>query len=449
MLRSKLWVCCNIIHIVSLTLLLLNFEFKYYTVLVCLLCSYVDSTAEKILRYKDYRWCIGTFMPLLKDPSTHDVTFKTSDGGSVSAHRVIVAAGSPVFHAMLYGNMKESSQKEIELPNIDSSTLKRLFLFIYTGCAEGTLTQCLDLMLAGDYFGVVALEKLCIHVIENALECSNCCSVATFAVKHHFDALLQSCMLFIECFADSIVDDYLGIDAEPMPLQALIMFLKSDELEVHEVKLFLGVVRWCEQQKNSLSPSDLKSLFELIRYPLISKNDLIKKVHPTKMADQDLYKAALEYHSNGQYNGPEDQTQVRKYYFDFDPVDGLTIEQSVSGTLITKSQLPAGKCATGVFIYPEEEAISFTFNLKACANKQEGKLLLTYEDLSVYDYLDFDEIPLGEMMRGTIDTDDGQVDLLLGRVLLSIPLKESDDTFKYCFIIVLYNEGDQIQFTRT
>ena len=57
------------------------------------------------------------------------MTFKTSDGGSVSAHRVIVAAGSPVFHAMLYGNMKESSQKEIELPNIDSSTLRRCLVF--------------------------------------------------------------------------------------------------------------------------------------------------------------------------------------------------------------------------------------------------------------------------------------------------------------------------------
>ena len=46
-------------------------------------------------------WCPKIFGPLIEDPSTHDVTFKTSDGGSVSAHRAIVAAGSPVFHDML------------------------------------------------------------------------------------------------------------------------------------------------------------------------------------------------------------------------------------------------------------------------------------------------------------------------------------------------------------
>ena len=70
---------------------------------------------------QDTDWFSRTFQTIMEDPSTHDVTFKTSDGGSVSAHRVIVAAGSPVFHAMLYGNMKESSQKEIELPIIEST----------------------------------------------------------------------------------------------------------------------------------------------------------------------------------------------------------------------------------------------------------------------------------------------------------------------------------------
>jgi len=33
---------------------------------------------------------------------------------------------------MLYGNMKQSSQKEIELPNIDSTlVLNSIFIFVY------------------------------------------------------------------------------------------------------------------------------------------------------------------------------------------------------------------------------------------------------------------------------------------------------------------------------
>ena len=81
--------------------------------------------------------------------------------------------------------------------------------------------------------------KLSGHMVEKVLDCSNYCSVATFAVKYHFDSLLPSCVIFMECFADIIVDDDLGIVPEPMHLPVLIMFLKSDELDVLELKLLL------------------------------------------------------------------------------------------------------------------------------------------------------------------------------------------------------------------
>jgi len=88
---------------------------------------------DKVLEATHGSWCSKTLTSLLNDDSTHDVTFKTSDGGSVSVHRAIVAAGSPVFHAMLYGNMKENGQKEIELPSINSNILKKLLSFFCSG----------------------------------------------------------------------------------------------------------------------------------------------------------------------------------------------------------------------------------------------------------------------------------------------------------------------------
>jgi len=132
------------------------------------------------------------------------VTFKTSDGGSVSAHRVIIAAGSPVFHSMLYGNMKESSQKEIELPNIHSSTLKKLFHFIYTGHVQTSFTKCFDLLLAADYFNVGALTAVCVHIIEKHFTEDNVGDVITFAIEHQFNSLLATCTNYMENFAHVI-----------------------------------------------------------------------------------------------------------------------------------------------------------------------------------------------------------------------------------------------------
>jgi len=82
---------------------------------------------------QDANWCVNTFGALLEDPSTHDVVFITSDGGSVSAHWAIIAAGSPMFYVMLYSNMVENNEKEIIVPTVDSVTLRGIFLFIYTG----------------------------------------------------------------------------------------------------------------------------------------------------------------------------------------------------------------------------------------------------------------------------------------------------------------------------
>ena len=110
------------------------------------------------------------------------MTFKTSDGGSVNAHRVKVAAG--LVHATLYGNMKERGQKELELPNIDSSIFQEMFCFIYTGQVQASLTTCLSLLQTADYFGIDALKTICLRMVKKGITLDNYPDVSTVAVEH-------------------------------------------------------------------------------------------------------------------------------------------------------------------------------------------------------------------------------------------------------------------------
>ena len=128
--------------------------------------------------FQDPNWCVTTLSFLLNDTNTHDVIFKTSDGGIVSGHRLIVAAGSPVFHAMLYGNMKESYEKEIELPSVDTKTLKDLLSFMYTGKINVDVENLFSILEAAHYFNVAALEKKCADYINASLDIKNCCTIA-------------------------------------------------------------------------------------------------------------------------------------------------------------------------------------------------------------------------------------------------------------------------------
>ena len=371
----------------------------------------------------------------------------------MSAHRVIVAAGSPVFHAMLYGNMKESSQKEIELTNIDSSTLKMLLSFIYSGHVRTNLMDCVELLRAADYFDIKELKTMCLDMVKEKLFDIGfddlIYNITTLAIRYQLDSLLDVCVTHIEIHIEEVIDcSWFG----SLPLSVLTVLVKSSNLEVRELDLFLAVAEWCKQQHNG-NDDDIKPLFKQIRYPLIPRSHLIEKVLPTNMADPDLYKAALEYHDTDKFDGSEDQLKLRRYYFDFEPTDDdndddIRIEHTAKGTLITNDG-PATfvTCEAGVRLRYLCD-IPFTFCLKSCQNKHRTLLKL-------YDIFDSDQenraeenvvdLPIGEEVQGVISHERDEVKAQIGDVVLYTN-SPSDECCE--FSIKLYI-GDQVHILRT
>ena len=295
-------------------------------------------------------WCPSIFGPLLADTRAHDVTFKTSDGGSVSAHRLMVAAGSPVFHAMLYGDMKESSQMEIELPTVDSETLSNLLAFVYTGKVN-VQSNCFEKVLdAAHYFNISFLEDKLIDFIVDSLNLTNIFAIISFARNSKFPRLFRGCLSFIYDHADKVA---LSANFKHLSSEIVLTFCKSSELRIKEVKLFLAVVKWCNHQ-DQLPKTVSNSIFQEIRYPLISEAELINAVRPTRMADPVLYTAALEYHLlPGKYEGPVEQITVRKY----PPLDykyiNLSVIENDNNIEIFKTGKRDGVCA--ILVYPTQE----------------------------------------------------------------------------------------------
>ena len=193
--------------------------------------EYQKSREEpEICSISEASWCQKVFGAMLGDSSTHDVTFKTSDGGSVSAHRAVVAAGSPVFHAMLYGNMKESNEKVIELSLVDTETLKVLFTFMYTGAAVFGMNMCMKLLEAANYFGVNVLEARCVECINDTLNIENCCQIVTFAHSKDFKSLVKKCFSFMFIHAVEFIK---SPQFKDMPFEILLTFLESTDIYMH------------------------------------------------------------------------------------------------------------------------------------------------------------------------------------------------------------------------
>ena len=393
---------------------------------------------------KEPEWCLETFSGLLGDSSTHDVILKTSDGGTVSGHRAIIAAGSPVFHAMLYGNMKERNEKEIELPSIDTSSLQCLLTFMYTGQVEATPNECCGLLLAARYFNVVALEAKCIDAIAVSLNHLNCCKFTIFAVEQQLDVLLEQCYVYMQDNMDKIIDTPEFIC---LPAESIIKICNNSELCIKELHLFFAVQEWSENQKATLSEETIKSIFQLIRYPLIHIAKLIEVVGPSNQADPCLYKTALEYHIlPNNFSGPQDQIKLRKYYFDFHTTStGMLIKHSAKGTLIANQSEGLGQsCKCFADIYPtESNPVQFKLYLKCY---DEIRLLVGCELLKTYARLHVHRLPLHQEIDGCITPKENRLHIKVGNESSSIPFEDFD--YQISFGIYIRNKGGEVKITR-
>jgi len=162
--------------------------------------------------------------------------------------------------------------------------------------------------------------------------------------------------------------------------EIFLRICKSSNLCLKEINLFLAIVEW--HQTHLELNDNTSDLFEAVRYPLISKLDLISKVRPTGMANPDLYMAALEFHHfPSMYNGPEIQTLKRKYQYHSElkftnrtPGNTqMTLSPDTEGVAIAKNS--GGNwdslCLAQLHI-TEKYPLHFKLILKCCGSYHQG-----------------------------------------------------------------------------
>ena len=94
-----------------------------------------------------------------------DITFKLPDGGTVAAHRLILAIASPFFEAQFYGLLASDHNGTIEIKDVDSMAFRRLLDFIYnSGPLDWDMESTMeywDLLLVAHKYLVYGLMEHC------------------------------------------------------------------------------------------------------------------------------------------------------------------------------------------------------------------------------------------------------------------------------------------------
>ncbi|CAL1298330.1 unnamed protein product [Larinioides sclopetarius] len=164
---------------------------------------------------------------LYDDGLFSDVKLRT-DNETFAAHRLILSARSPVFKAMFSNDMKEKTKECIDVPDIDSSTVRQFLLYLYTDSLGNLQWEpASKLYIAADKYAVLSLRNKCSSILKRNLCPSNACEILVLADMHNDVDLKNHAQNFI-LEHDKVLllsDEWRGFMKDYLHLASEIMYM--------------------------------------------------------------------------------------------------------------------------------------------------------------------------------------------------------------------------------
>ena len=209
-----------------------------------------------------------------------------------AAHKFLLAIGSPVFYAMFYGELAESTKK-IVLPDCDAESFLEFLRFLY--CDEVNLTgsSVMQVSYLAKKYMVPELEVVCMNFLTENLSPENVFDILPHAKKFEDKELVVRCWEVV----DTSAQDAMKSETFPSITKDLLLeIIKRDGLALHEIELFEAIDRWAvaECQRKDLEPTkDNKreatgeEIVNNIRFPLMTQAQFAEKVPQSGVLTKD------------------------------------------------------------------------------------------------------------------------------------------------------------------
>lgn len=218
-----------------------------------------------------------------------DVTFIV-EGKKLYAHRVILAARSDYFRALLYGGgFVESDQSEINV-QVPYKAFKALLQYIYSGVLSlnkmKNTIDVLDILGLANQYGFLELEDAISSYLHKILSVENACSILDSARLFGLNSLIDVCQNFIDRNAVNVLKDeaFNSISEE-----SLCGLLQRDSFFAQEVLIYKAVATWYKHHPSA----DIRKVLDLVRLPLMELNHLLNVVRPSGILSSDIILDAI------------------------------------------------------------------------------------------------------------------------------------------------------------
>ncbi|XP_070536116.1 kelch-like protein 18 [Ptychodera flava] len=226
-----------------------------------------------------------------------DVTLKVGDK-KFTAHRIVLAASIPYFHAMFTHDMMECKQDEIAMKGIEPSVLEAFVNYAYNGRVEMDVNNVQSLLIGASFLQLQVIKEACCEFLKERLNPSNCLGIRDFADTMMCSNLNESATKYLhKRFVDvSKSDEFLSLSKEQ-----LLPIISSDDLNVKgEEQVFEAVIAWVKRDPE-LRSVHMPELLAKVRLPLIKPQILTDRISTEELVRtchecRDLLDEAKDYH---------------------------------------------------------------------------------------------------------------------------------------------------------
>ncbi|XP_066196524.1 kelch-like ECH-associated protein 1 [Sylvia atricapilla] len=296
-----------------------------------------------------------------------DVTLRVRHGRDAAptelrAHRVVLAAASPVFRAMFTAGLRERGLAEVPIEGVQPRAMERLVEFAYTAAVAVGERCVLPLLHGALMYQVDAVVRACCSFLGGQLHPSNAIGIAALAERLGCPELQQRAREYIYMnFAEvSKQEEFLSLSH-----CQLATLLSRDELNVRcESEVFQACLAWVQQEREARAPF-LPALLRAVRCHALTPRFLRAQLRRDLGTDALRYLAGvfrdLALHRPPQRDPPGRTPKVRQLIYAaggylrrslstleaFDPLEGSWVRLAELET--PRSGL--GGCAVGGLFY--------------------------------------------------------------------------------------------------
>ncbi|XP_016662997.1 ring canal kelch homolog isoform X2 [Acyrthosiphon pisum] len=214
---------------------------------------------------------------LREDQVFCDIRLKADDDTFVFGHKIVLMSASQYFRAM-FTNFSEREKDIIDIKELDSTVLKKLVDYIYTGKILINKENVQVLLPAANLLQLEYVKGACAKFLQKQLDPLNCLGIRSFADLHNCLELFASSEEYIR---KKFLDVVNGEDFLSLPNEDLIKFISGNVLNAPEEKVYECVIDWVKHRLNDRSDS-LPELMEHVRLPLVSLEYISSKDYLTE-----------------------------------------------------------------------------------------------------------------------------------------------------------------------